>query len=119
MTVAADPKPQKRYRATRKEWEDMHRAFLGSSCRVCGGRWDSLHHIVRRSQGGDDVIVNMLPTCGSGTWGCHGKIEARDPDALAAVRAALNPANLAYVRYRKSDAWLDRAYPKKGVRNGT
>lgn len=113
-----DPKPPKRYRATKKEWEDMRLAFRGAGCRVCGKPWESLHHIVRRSQGGDDVLVNLAPLCGSGTTGCHGRLEARDPAARAALRANLTDANRWYITYKfghGSEAWLDRAYPELGV----
>lgn len=35
--------------------------------------------------GGDDVGANLMRLCGSGTTGCHGKVEARDGDTLRRV----------------------------------
>lgn len=111
--MIADPKPRKRYRASKKEWEDMHAAFRGSPCRICGEPFQSLHHIFPRGKGGDDVIVNLAPLCGSGTTGCHGRIEARDAKAREALRANLTEANRWYLTYKlglKAEGWLDRNY---------
>lgn len=61
------------------------------SCIVCGigigpeGRgvgW-SIHHRIRRSQGVDHSIQNLILACGSGTTGCHGRIHA-EPEAARA-----------------------------------
>lgn len=112
--MASDPKPQKRYRADSREWKDIHRAFRGSTCRLCPKPFESLHHIYPRGQGGDDVIVNLAPVCGSGTTGCHGRLEARDPATRAAMRDALTDANRWYLTWKLghgAEAWLDRAYP--------
>lgn len=109
------PKPHKRYRGTAKEWADIRAAFSAATCYVCGGRWESLHHVYPRGQGGDDVIVNLVPLCGSGTTGCHGLVEARDPQARATLGAKLSDAHRWYVRYKlgeeQGDAWLERHYP--------
>lgn len=43
---------------------------------VCQGRGASLHHRRKRSQGGTWSCANIVHTCGSGTTGCHGWIEA-------------------------------------------
>lgn len=53
----------------------------GHSCVVCGGAlhgtrsvdW-SIHHRLRRSQGGDNRLSNLISVCGHGTAGCHGLI---------------------------------------------
>ena len=55
----------------------------GHSCVVClgalhgtrGVHW-SIHHRLRRSQGGDNQLSNLVSTCGHGTAGCHGNIHA-------------------------------------------
>ena len=112
-----DPKPRKRYRATKQEWADMHLAFKGSPCRVCGEPFQSLHHALPKSLGGDDVLVNLAPLCGAGTTGCHGLIEARHAATRAALRRNLTDANRWYLEYRlgeRADAWLDRNYPELG-----
>jgi HNH endonuclease len=51
-----------------------HWAF--DECVICGGIDISIHHILPRGQGGDDVWENLAPLCGSGTHGCHGGVEA-------------------------------------------
>ena len=50
-----------------------HWAF--DECVICGGIDISIHHILPRGQGGDDVWENLVPLCGSGTTGCHGGVE--------------------------------------------
>lgn len=50
-----------------------HWAF--DECVICGGIDISVHHILPRSQGGDDVWENLVALCGSGTHGCHGAVE--------------------------------------------
>lgn len=111
----SDPKPQQRHRATPLEWNKMRNGFRGYGCFVCGERWQSLHHLYPRSQGGDDVAVNLVPLCGSGTTGCHGRVEARDKEARAAVRANLLEGHKWYLTYKLghgAPAWLDKAYPE-------
>ena len=107
-----DPKPAKRKVANRDEWM-MIRATKYGPCRVCGGMRFypmGLHHIVPRSQSGDDVPENLVPLCGTGTMGCHGEVENRDKSARAKLRASLTPEEEAYVRERKGAAWLTRNY---------
>lgn len=41
-------------------------------CGACGRPPGSPHHVIPRSEGGDDVAANLLMLCGSGTTGCHG-----------------------------------------------
>lgn len=61
------------------------------SCALCGmgigpeGRgvgW-SVHHRLRRSQGPDHTIQNVIILCGSGTTQCHGWVHANPTDARA------------------------------------
>jgi hypothetical protein len=45
----------------------------GNVCAKCGERAaNNAHHRKNRSQGGKDVLSNLLLLCGSGTTGCHG-----------------------------------------------
>lgn len=46
---------------------------------VCLGRMASVHHRVKRGQGGKWCPSNLLAACGDGTRGCHGYVEAH-PD---------------------------------------
>lgn len=50
-----------------------HWAF--DECVICGEIEISIHHVLPRGQGGDDVWENLVALCGSGTHGCHGAVE--------------------------------------------
>lgn len=54
---------------------DMH--VGGVRCVLCLNP-GSLHHVLPRGQGGDDVASNLVGLCGSGTTGEHGLLEAGD-----------------------------------------
>lgn len=43
-------------------------------CELCHRPATNAHHRRNRSQGGRDVLSNLLLVCGSGTTGCHGDI---------------------------------------------
>ena len=53
--------------------KQAHWAF--DECVICGEIDISIHHVLPRGQGGDDVWENLVPLCGSGTTGCHGGVE--------------------------------------------
>lgn len=63
----ADPKPPPR-------WIDPEVFGVfhakGHDCLTCGYYRASAHHLVKRSQGGDDVLDNLIPLCGA----CHGSL---------------------------------------------
>lgn len=96
--VTPDPKPRKRIVATKQEWDAIAEAKQGP-CRICrrvesNGSVHSrieLHHLVRRSQGGDDVAENIVPLCGE----CHTKLHAGNAGMLR-----LLPSEVAYLRSR-------------------
>ena len=97
-----DPKPARRYRANQSETAALRNGFEHACCVNCGLRYESLHHIVPRSQGGDDVAENMAPMCGDGTRGCHGILESHAPGwerIAASVRqyVLLNRGRCVYV----------------------
>lgn len=109
-----DPKPPKRYRASLEEWAFFRSWFSTDRCWVCGGPWQELHHILARSHSGDDQVENLAPVCRQ----CHGRIEARDIQARAALRGALMPTNLAYLQDKLGErtlGWLERNYPVQPV----
>lgn len=111
-----DPKPDKPYRASANQWARLRENELGAWCDVCcRARADSLHHIVRKSQSGDDYAVNLLSVCGDGVRGCHGLIEARDPFTLSIVRTLIEARipTLSYVLNKKGYGWLERSYPEQ------
>jgi len=98
-------------------------------CRICkrkpsGHPLHSLNraHLVSRGQRGDDVDANIIPLCGSGVSGCHGVLTSHHRDgstgmtyeeAATGLREALREDEVAYVTQKKSQAWLDRTYPKR------
>ncbi len=112
MTGQPDPRPVGRRVASREEWEKLRIRKL-AGCRICGAGASqcSLHHLVPRSLGGDDVDTNLVALCGTGTTGCHGKIEARDPWYLNELRMQLLGSELCYILNSKGEDWLDRYYP--------
>lgn len=111
-----DPKPAKRVKADVRDWETM-RTLLDEGCQLCGSfGWEegyglSLHHLVSRSLGGDDVRENLAPLCGHGTVGCHGDVEARRNDARGRLRERLTLEQRRYVLGKKGYAWLVKNYP--------
>src|SRR3990167_9314692 len=104
----SDPKPAERYRPPPAEWKYMRSLLLVEPCAICGGRSESTHHIYKRGQGGGDLLVNLAPVCGSGTTGCHGKLEARDPEALATLGRWVGAAFITYLASVLGDT--DRAW---------
>lgn len=112
-SVVGDPKPAARI-VDRKAFARFYADSWGFPCQVCGKPrpWQvSVHHIIPRGQGGDDVPANFALLCGHGTVGCHGDVEARRNGARERLRAAMTSDQLAYVTQKKSQAWLDRMYP--------
>lgn len=112
VNIRTDFKQPSRVIADRDDWEILRRHKLGP-CRVCGKRsWPlGLHHLVPRSQGGDDVPWNLVPLCGSGTDGCHGKVENRDTVARHELRKNLTDSEVGYIVGKKGLEWLRQAYP--------
>jgi hypothetical protein len=111
--VTADPKPAARI----VDRLATTRACLRwRECLVCGGPSATGHHVLARGAGGDDVLENITPLCGSGTTGCHGLVEARDPDALAALGDAIlrcRPDVLDYLAAKipQAASWFERNLP--------
>lgn len=104
------PRPAKRQRDP-----EAGRAKAGE-CRLCGRRVPQVghidrHHLVPRSQSGDDVEANLVGLCAPWEPSCHRLITANDRVALMRLRAALWPEEVAYVVEKKGQAWLDARYP--------
>jgi hypothetical protein len=114
--VTPDTKPQRRHRADTAEWKEIRARFADACCVSCGLAAESLHHVVPKSQGGDDVEANLVPLCGDGTRGCHGKLESHAPgwEQIAAhVRAYVmaRESRLSYVIGRIGQARFEERYP--------
>lgn len=82
MPVAV-PKPRPRYYATRerererqKNWKQLAAAVTkrdGKRCRVCGlTRELDLHHLLMRSLGGRDELMNLVWLCRADHRALHG-----------------------------------------------
>lgn len=102
-----DPKPAKRHKASEAEWSFLRRQKLGDGCRVCGANYmNELHHLVPRSQGGDDWPANLVELCRS----CHTLIEARNETVSMRLGAKLHADELAYVTQKKGAYYLNDRY---------
>lgn len=117
-TYTPDPKPAPRPRKQTRviDKDATKRARLAHpSCVICGDLATNSHHVLARSQGGDDVPACLASLCGSGTSGCHGLIEANDEAARRALGEHLVLARqdtLEYVRSKfgvvAGNDWLAR-----------
>jgi hypothetical protein len=111
--MIGDPKPAKRIVMPSRV---RAKVLVEGRCRICG-RTGPLngHHLVPRSQGGDDVWENIVPLCGSGVMGCHGMIEERAAGWRSRLRAELTLDEVRYVTAKKSWAWLADHYPEEAA----
>lgn len=114
--MTAIPKPPSRYKASAREWQLIRDRFHREGfreCIHCSFRTDlELHHIVPRSQGGDDVIQNLVPLCQQ----CHRVLEdhATGWEHVAyAVRQFVwnRQSRLNYVTDKIGVERFDRRYP--------
>lgn len=110
-----DPKPP----AREKDPDARKKARLAAdACAACGrgGIPLNMHHVLYGADGRHDDPNNLLPLCGSGTTGCHGKLHAFDPDTLANVGAAIadRPGIIAFIVERlgeeRGKGYLRRRY---------
>jgi hypothetical protein len=109
-----DPKPTKRFKATQQEWIDLRQAKNPRECRVCGTTTGlTMHHLLGKDLGGSDVLENLVWLCGSGTTGCHGKVENREPWACSLLGQRLADNELGYLLAHKGEDFIHRYY---GVR---
>jgi 5-methylcytosine-specific restriction endonuclease McrA len=86
-------------------------------CALCGDTGKlSIHHILPRSQGGDDVKENLIALCGDGVSGDHGDVEHRRGDARRALGLLIlseRKDTLGYLAEKfgtqdRALAWLER-----------
>lgn len=109
---AGRPKKYRRKVASPKQWAAIRADKLDVwLCRICfEAKAESLHHLVSRAQGGDDVPDNLVGLCGSGTTGCHGDVESRKPDALKTLSVFLSDAEYAYCVSKLGENALERLF---------
>lgn len=116
MAGKPDPRPPRRVKASQAEWEAIKSRYGHVRCVVCGRPGQSLHHLVPKSQGGDDLPINLVPLCGSGTTGCHGIFETHSKgysEVAGDLRDFIcrDPERWAYVHGKLGDRGFDRRYP--------
>lgn len=58
------------------DWYKISRKFLSDNpiCELCGAKAEVSHHIVERSDGGEDIPDNLMALCSK----CHNKIHAEN-----------------------------------------
>jgi hypothetical protein len=110
--VVPDPKPTRRIinpQFVAAIVRDTEAELIG--CQLCGALQPlSAHHIIPRSQGGDDVEANVACLCGDGTRGCHGRVED-SPHARHRLRLVMTPAQIAYGVGKVGAERFERRYP--------
>jgi hypothetical protein len=121
LTFRPDPKPIRR---PRSQIRIVNPAAIAAktlserACRACGVGLirPNGHHLVPKGSPhfGDDVEANIIPLCGSGTTGCHGRVHDHDHAVLGAIGAALHDDEVAYVLDKmgvdEGSDWLMRRY---------
>jgi hypothetical protein len=78
-------------------------------CRACKERAGrELHHLVPRSQRGDDVIENLVGICTE----CHDKLHRglQSVRIYLAIGETLRVREIAYVLEKKGAGWLEQRY---------
>lgn len=105
----------------RKEIRTVDRSATTKACLEwrecpCGKPSATGHHVLSRGNGGDDVLANIVPMCGSGTTGCHGLVENEDKAACKRLGRWIRehrPDTVLYLTSklgssRQADDWLRR-----------
>ena len=135
MPQRADVQSEGRKAATRRTGAatgpspEVRRLVLerdGHACVCCGmsiaGQPYSLQHRKRRSQGGTNDPSNLITVLGTGTTGCHERIDSRrfpeDEDKGYTVRSWQNPAGVPVTLFGGAGGtfylWDDGTYHAEG-----
>ncbi len=93
-----------RFKANRTQWQILH-AQKDGPCRVCADPASNgaihsrieLHHLVARSQGGDDYAANLIPLCPS----CHALVTNRDAKTIVVMLANLTDEERGYLVWKR------------------
>lgn len=87
-----------------KRWQQIIDSKQGA-CRVCTAPPpNEMHHLIPRSQGGNDTEANIVPLCGV----CHDLIERRDPIAGMKLAISLTDAEYAFMVHHGGEGILER-----------
>jgi hypothetical protein len=115
MGMPKRPSGRFRTKASPTEWERLRELKMNGVCRVCDDTIPvadgialarSLHHVVFRSHGGDDVADNLVPVHNV----CHDLIHQRDQAAVRAMLASLTDAEYAYAIGKGGEGFFERCY---------
>ncbi len=81
-------------------------------CRLCGRYPVTFHHLVPRGSPyfGSDTEANWIALCGSGTTGCHGKIEMRNREAMRKLVEGLTDAEYSFAVEHGGENFFERRY---------
>lgn len=115
------PRGERRYRrkvAGPKAWAAIRTEKLyGQPCRVCCAHltYRQLHHLVPRSQGGDDVANNLVPLCAT----CHVAITLGEHLEQRELAESLSDAEYAYVIGKLGENALERLFGVASPGGGT
>lgn len=112
----ADPKSGARIRDPAL-LRQAHWSF--DECVVCGGIDISIHHVLPRSQGGDDVWENLVALCGDGVYGCHGAVEHGSDAVCRALGLHLlkeRPDTVTYLQERLGSAEAAAEFLRRRLR---
>lgn len=108
VQLARGPKRYRRKVASAKQWEKLWDEKRGP-CRACSFRAPQAidpHHLVFRSDGGDDVAANIVPICRQ----CHDALHQRSPAIGRLLLTRLSDAEYAYMIQRGGEDYPERAY---------
>ena len=126
MAGLPDPKPERRRKASREEWAEVLAPAVyeacGWRCIACGEEnlaMLSIHHVVPKDRGGDDVLENLVVLCGYKPLkptGCHKTVQEHLDGwekVAARVRAFVwaRASRLLYARDKLGEDGFDRMYP--------
>ncbi len=107
LNRSPNPRPAKRHKASKAEWSFLRRQKIGDGCRVCHTSFRTeLHHLVPRSNGGDDFPSNLVELCSLH----HAMVEARDTTVSMMLGLSLLPDERAYVTQKKGAYYLHDRY---------
>jgi len=87
----------------------IRKLLADRECRVCGRPASHGHHLVYRSQGGDDYEGNIIPLCHV----CHDKVHAGSTPVRRQIILTLTADERAYVVSKFGDnaaGWAERVY---------
>lgn len=116
QTKPGRPRKYRRKVAGPKQWQAIFSEKQGR-CRVCGApdfaglAQIEYHHLVPRSQGGDDVADNIVPLHSA----CHEKVTRRSVNQLRLLAESLTDAEYAYVISKLGEAGMERLFGVGGA----